>query len=302
MSVMTPYRSGLSSGRDGFGQLLHAEWTKFRTVRGWIIGLVIGVIAMAGLGLLTAGGAQSSCQAQGGPARSGAACMPSFPLGPAGEPVNDSFYFVHQPLTGDGTITVRVTSMTGLLPPANAQLGRWPGSTGDTRPGLYPWAKAGIIIKENLNQGSAYAAMMVAADNGVRMQWNYTGDTPGLPGAVSPANPRWLRLTRSGDVITGYDSADGTHWTQVGAVTLSGLPSRRASRAVRRVPPVHREGPGLRGNQHDRPRTHPGHRRVRPRQRRWRHMDRRGRRAARGLSGIRELSPGWRPVHGDGNR
>ena len=73
MTVMTPpYRSELSSGRDGFGQLLHAEWTKFRTVRGWIIGLVIGVIVMAGLGLLTAGGAQSSCQTQGGPARSGA--------------------------------------------------------------------------------------------------------------------------------------------------------------------------------------------------------------------------------------
>jgi regulation of enolase protein 1 (concanavalin A-like superfamily)/ABC-type transport system involved in multi-copper enzyme maturation permease subunit len=217
MTVMTPpYRSELSSGRDGFWQLLHAEWTKFRTVRGWIIGLVIGLIAMAGLGLLTAGGAQSSCQAQGGPARSGAACTPSFPLGPAGEPVNDSFYFVHQPLTGDGTITVRVTSMTGLLPSA---------STGNKRPGLYPWAKAGIIIKENLNQGSAYAAMMVAADNGVRMQWNYTGDTPGQPGAVGPANPRWLRLTRSGDVITGYESADGTHWTQVGTATLSGLPS-----------------------------------------------------------------------------
>jgi hypothetical protein len=45
------------------------------------------------------------------------------------------------------------------------------------------------------------------------------------PGAVSPASPRWLRLTRSGDTITGYDSADGTHWTQVGAVHLAGLPS-----------------------------------------------------------------------------
>jgi ABC-type transport system involved in multi-copper enzyme maturation permease subunit len=226
MTVMTPpYRSGLSTGRDGFRQLVHAEWTKFRTVRGWIIGLIIGVLAMAGLGLLSAGGAQTSCQAQGGPARSGAACMPSFPLGPGGEPVTDSFYFVHQPLTGDGTITVRVTSMTGLLPPANAQLGSvGPASTGDTRPGLYPWAKAGIIIKDNLNQGSAYAAMMVAADNGVRMQWNYTGDTPGLPGAVGPTDPRWLRLTRSGDVITGYESADGTHWTEVSAVTLSGLP------------------------------------------------------------------------------
>ena len=226
MTVMTPpYQSELSAGRDGFAQLMHAEWTKFRTVRGWIIGLVVGVLVMLGLGLLTAGGAQTSCQAQGGPARSGGACMPSFLLGPGGEPVTDSFYFVHQPLTGDGSITVRVTSMTGKLPPANAQLGSvGPASTADTRPGLYPWAKAGIIIKSSLTPGSAYAAMMAAADNGSRMQWNYTGDTAGLPGAVGPANPRWLRLTRSGDVITGYDSADGTHWTEVGAVTLSGLP------------------------------------------------------------------------------
>ena len=117
MSVMTPYRSGLSAGRDGFAQLLHAEWTKFRTVRGWIIGLVIGLVAMAGLGLFTAGSASSSCQASGGPVRSGAACGLGFALGPAGEPVSDSFYFVRQPLTGNGTITVRLTSMTGLLPP-----------------------------------------------------------------------------------------------------------------------------------------------------------------------------------------
>jgi hypothetical protein len=93
------------------------------------------------------------------------------------------------------------------------------------QPGLVPWSKAGIIIKQDLSQGSAYAAMMVTGGNGVRMQWNYTGDTPGLSGAVSAASPRWLRLTRDGDTITGYDSADGAHWTQVGAVHLAGLPS-----------------------------------------------------------------------------
>jgi ABC-type transport system involved in multi-copper enzyme maturation permease subunit len=65
---------------------------------------------------------------------------------------------------------------------------------------------------------------MVTGANGVRMQFNYTGDTPGLPGLVSAVNPRWLRLTRSGDTITGYDSVDGTHWTKVGTVTLTGLP------------------------------------------------------------------------------
>jgi len=36
--TITPYRSGLEAGRDGFAQLLRAEWTKFRTVRGWVIG------------------------------------------------------------------------------------------------------------------------------------------------------------------------------------------------------------------------------------------------------------------------
>jgi ABC-type transport system involved in multi-copper enzyme maturation permease subunit len=87
------------------------------------------------------------------------------------------------------------------------------------------WAKAGLIIKDGTTQGSAYAAMMVTGSNGVRMQADYTQDTAGLPGAVGVSSPRWLRLTRSGDTITGYDSADGTHWTQVGSVRLTGLPT-----------------------------------------------------------------------------
>ena len=39
---------------------------------------------------------------------------PAPPTGPGGEWVTDSFYFVRQPLAGDGSITVRVTSLTGL--------------------------------------------------------------------------------------------------------------------------------------------------------------------------------------------
>ena len=40
---------------------------------------------------------------------------------------------------------------------------------------------------------------------------------------MSASAPRWLRLVRDGATITGYDSADGTHWTLVGTVTLPGL-------------------------------------------------------------------------------
>ena len=95
-------------------------------------------------------------------------------MGPNGEPVSDSFYFVHQPLGANGTITARVTSLTGLVPAGNLHT-----PTPSMQPGLEEWAKAGIIIKASANPGSAYAAMMVAAGHGVRMQWNYTGDTAG---------------------------------------------------------------------------------------------------------------------------
>ena len=54
MTTITPYRSPVREGRDGFGQLLHAEWTKFRTVRGWGIGMIVAVLVTAGLGALLA--------------------------------------------------------------------------------------------------------------------------------------------------------------------------------------------------------------------------------------------------------
>ncbi len=213
MTIITPYRSTARDARDGFGQLLHAEWTKFRTVRGWVIGMILAVLVTAGLGVLIARTTVPSCSAQSsagqhGPVQHGAACgQPVYTVGPGGTLVQDEFYFVRQPLAGNGSITVRVASLIG-----------------GGRPTVVPWSKAGIIISGGTRQGSAYAAMMATGGNGVRMQWNYTGDTAGLPGAVSAASPRWLRLTRDGDTITGYDSADSTHWTQVGTVALAGLP------------------------------------------------------------------------------
>src|SRR6202166_598402 len=215
--TVTPYRPGQQTGRDGFAQLLRAEWTKLRTVRGWVIGLLVAVLVMLGLGLFGAAGSSGSCQSvSGGPARSRQGCaIANPPVGPGGEAGTDSLYLVRQPLAGNGSITVRVTSLTGLIPSGN-------GPTLGTRPGLVPWAKAGIIIKASTQPGSAYAAMMVTADHGVRMQDNFTADTAGEPGAVTASDPRWLRLIRSGDTITGYDSADALHWTQVGIVHLPG--------------------------------------------------------------------------------
>lgn len=220
-------QAGLASGADraGFGHLLHAEWTKFRTVRGWVIGMIVAAFLTMLVGLLTASGGNIGCQSNNGVQLSGKACLPYVPHGPDGEVVTDSFYFVHQPLTGNGTFIARVTALAG----EHANLGNGPvhatGQGPDLVPGLMPWSKAGIIIKQNTRQGSAYAAMLVTASHGVRMQYNYIHDTAGLPGSVTAASRRWLRLTRSGDTITGYDSADGTHWTEVGVAQLTGLPA-----------------------------------------------------------------------------
>ena len=134
--------------------------------------------------------------------------------------MTDTFYFVHRPLVGDGSITVRVTSLTEVAESSQTRHGR-PVST---KPAVVPWSKAGLIITAGPSQGSAYAAVMVTGGHGTRMQWNYTGDAPGLGGRrMRRGSPRWLRLTRAGDVITGYDSADGTNWTKIGTVTLPGL-------------------------------------------------------------------------------
>jgi ABC-type transport system involved in multi-copper enzyme maturation permease subunit len=222
MTTLTPYRSELRTGPDGFAQLLRAEWTKFRTVRGWVIGMIVAMLVIVGIGALT--GANSECGIQLTPTSPSLAC-PAPPTGPGGEWVTDSFYFVRQPLAGNGSITVRVTSLTGLYS-THGVVGDAGGSpTAGMTPGVQPWSKAGIIIKASTRQGAAYAAMMVTGNHGVRMQWDFTHDVAGQAGTVSAASPRWLRLSRDGDTITGYDSADGAHWTRVGTVTLSGLPS-----------------------------------------------------------------------------
>jgi hypothetical protein len=201
-ATITPYRPGERVGRDGFLQLLRAEWTKFRTVRGWVAGMMAAALMMMLFALLTGvSGDQKGA--------------PPVPIGPGGEPVTDSFYVVHRPLTGNGSITVSVSALESSIPEG----------PGDLRPGIVPWAKAGLIIKQSIRQGSPYAAIMATGSHGVRMQDGYVNDTGGPSGPVSAESPRRLRLDRSGGTITGYASTDGTNWTKVGTTQVSGLGS-----------------------------------------------------------------------------
>jgi ABC-type transport system involved in multi-copper enzyme maturation permease subunit len=192
-TTTTPYRSQLHPARAGFARLLHAEWTKFRTVRAWLLVLAVAAVVTAVICQLGASGSRTS---GGGDAI----------LGPDGEQVVDAFRFTHRALTGDGSVTVRVTALKS-----------------DDGQGLEPWAKTGVIVKKSLTMGSAYAAVLATPAHGVRMQWNFTHDTAASKTDVT-TTPRWLRLTRTGDHLIGYESADGRTWTKIKDVRLAGLP------------------------------------------------------------------------------
>jgi hypothetical protein len=187
-----------------FARTLHAEWTKFRSIPGWLPGIIVAAGFIMALGLLPS--MQGSC------GKHGAASECVVPTGPGGELVSDAFTFAHRSLAGDGSITVRVAALTG-----DRFTERQP------QPGLAPWAKAGLIIRAGTAQGSSYAAVMLTGAHGVRMQYDYTGDVAGSRGATSA--PRWLRLTRTGNTITAAESADGVSWTTVGTAHPANLPA-----------------------------------------------------------------------------
>jgi ABC-type transport system involved in multi-copper enzyme maturation permease subunit len=215
----TAHDSGEHSGKDGFAQLVWAEWTKFATVRGWVIGaLAVAVVIPAAVVDIAAISQDNNTH-------------PGLATGPDGESVTDALYFLHQPMTGDGAITVRVTSLVNVVD----QPSTGPGSGGGDHSGssmraaarsrIQPWAKAGILVKDTVTPGSRYAAVMTTAAHGVQMQYDYTHSLTGDGATASAASPQWLRLSRSGDTLTGYQSTNGATWTAIGSVTLSGLPS-----------------------------------------------------------------------------
>lgn len=115
----------------------------------------------------------------------------------------DEFRYVYQQYSGNVTVTVRVNSLTNT----NA------------------WAKAGVMVRETLNANSSNAAMLLTPSNGFNFQYrNGTGAGSTAGGSGSGAIPNWVRITRSGNTLTGFSSTNGTSWTQVGSTTIS-LPS-----------------------------------------------------------------------------
>jgi hypothetical protein len=116
----------------------------------------------------------------------------------------DQFRFASEPVSGDGTITARVTSLreTDI------------------------WAKSGVMFRDGTAANARFVDVVATSENGVAFQWrSATGggcDQVNTGGLFSPV---WVRLTRSGNSFSGSYSTNGTTWIQIGTAVTIAIPT-----------------------------------------------------------------------------
>ncbi len=110
----------------------------------------------------------------------------------------DEFYFVRQPLNGDGTIIARVATLQNTD----------------------PWSKGGVMMRETTNPDSKHCMIVVSSANGVAFQRRVAtaGVTTHTAGPIVAA-PYWVRLVRTGNIFTASASSNGSSWMTVGTET-----------------------------------------------------------------------------------
>jgi choice-of-anchor A domain-containing protein len=112
----------------------------------------------------------------------------------------DAFRFSYQVGYGNSCITARVRSIQGTD----------------------PWAKAGVMIRESLNNNAAQFCTFVTPSNGVAAQYRpYTGSTCGNTSVCNLKAPYWVKAVRSGNYFYSYCSKDGSSWTLVDCEYIS---------------------------------------------------------------------------------
>ena len=117
--------------------------------------------------------------------------------------IADEFHYVWSRMGGDFTITTRVDAIQNV----NA------------------WTKAGLMIRNTLDAGSAHASVFATPGKGIAFQRRpaQAGPSVHTAGPVTTA-PVWLQLQRTGDVITAYSRKTTTDpWIKIGVETIAGL-------------------------------------------------------------------------------
>jgi regulation of enolase protein 1 (concanavalin A-like superfamily) len=112
---------------------------------------------------------------------------------------SDQFHYVYQRASGDIDVKARVASI----------------SYADQ------WSKAGVMIRASLDADSAHGMALLSAGKGSAFQRrntdgalsvNTSGGTAGPPG--------WVRLKRTGSLVTAYRSTDGVNWVTIGSDSI----------------------------------------------------------------------------------
>ena len=109
---------------------------------------------------------------------------------------SDEFHFAFKQLSGAGSIIARAESVQNT----------------------HNSAKAGVMIRDTLEAGSAHAMVIVSPSNRVAFQRrNLAGDTSFGTTETGITTPQWVKIERdiSGNVTPSY-SADGISWTELG--------------------------------------------------------------------------------------
>lgn len=111
----------------------------------------------------------------------------------------DQFRYVYQQASGDVDVKLRVASLTSAD----------------------RWSKAGVMIRQSLSADSPHGYAMVSAGRGYAFQRRlYAGDISASTAGSAGTPPGWLRLKRTGNLLTAYESVDGASWTLIGSDTV----------------------------------------------------------------------------------
>jgi hypothetical protein len=130
----------------------------------------------------------------------------------------DSFRFVAARLEGNVTLTAQIKEKVTSNQDRNE-------GHGDHLNG-----GVGLMVRESLATDARFGMVRATFENGVQLRGRTEATT--APEVAedgtdndTTAYPLYLRIQRQGDVIRGFQSSDGTTFTQVGSdITLSGLP------------------------------------------------------------------------------
>jgi regulation of enolase protein 1 (concanavalin A-like superfamily) len=113
---------------------------------------------------------------------------------------SDAFHYVSRTVTGDADIVARVATVSGAD----------------------PWTKVGVMIRDSVAANSAHAFMLVSTGKGLAFQRRVaTGGVSTTTAGGAGTAPRWVKLSRRGNVFTASVSTNGSTWSTVGSDTIA---------------------------------------------------------------------------------